>query len=169
MKQSIFKFKKLNTWDKVTMALYVLISIILWYYFENGTSNKTRGDILFGYSFGTQFFLYGLNYKSLRNLLVYIFWIVIGLIHLFFYFQLKDVAMFQRPGGHIAIGLRNTIIMLSFFQVLRFISLKIQGQELVCPSKYSRTDTFDDREVTQVDFFLFFIYVGMLIILLFND
>lgn len=169
MKQSKFNFKKLNTWDKVTMVLYVLISIILWYYFENVTSNKTKRDVLFWYSFGTQFFLYAFNYKSLRNLLVYIFWIVIGLIHLFFYFQLKDVAMFQMPGGHIATGLRNTIFMLLFFQVLRFISLKTQGQELVCPSKYSRTDIFDDREVTQVDFFLFFIYVGMIMILLFND
>lgn len=169
MKRSIFNFKKLNTWDKVTMVLYVLISIILWYYFENVTSNKTRREILFGYSFGTQFFLYVLNYKSLRNLLVYIFWIVIGLIHLFFYFQLKDVAMFQMPGRHIATGLRNTIIMLLFFQVLRFMSLKIQGQELVCPSKYSKTDIFYDRGVTQVDFILFFIYVGMIIILLFND
>ena len=169
MKQSIFNFKKLNTWDKVTIGLYVLISLILWYYFENVTSNKTRRDILFSYSFGTQFFLYGLNYKSLRNLLVYIFWIVIGLIHLFIYFQLKDVAMFQRPGGHLATGLRNTIILLLFFQVLRFISLKTQGQELVCPSKYSKTDIFDDREVTQVDFFLFIVYIGATIILLFND
>lgn len=167
MERPIFRFKKLKTWDKVTMGLYVLISIILWYYFENGTSNKMKCDVLFCYSFGTQFFLYGLNYKSLRNLLVYIFWIVIGLIHLFFYFQLKDVAMFQRPGGHIATGLRNTIILLLFFQVLRFISLKIQGQELVCPSKYSKTDTFDDREVTIIDFILFFVYVGMIIFLLF--
>lgn len=169
MKRSIFHFKKINTWDKVTMILYVLISIILWCYFENVTSNKTKGDVLFWYSFGTQFFLYALNYKSLRNLLVYIFWILIGLIHLFIYFQLKDVAMFQMPGGHVATGLRNTIILLLFFQVLRFISLKIQGQELVCPSKYSRTDTFDDREVTQFDFFLFIVYIGATFILLFSN
>lgn len=169
MKRSIFHFKKFNTWDKVTMILYVLISIILWYYFENVTSNKTKRDVLFWYSLGTQFFLYALNYKSLRKLLVYIFWILIGLIHLFIYFQLKDVAMFQMPGGHVATGLRNTIILLLFFQVLRFISLKIQGQELVCPSKYSRTDTFDDREVTQFDYFLFIVYIGATFILLFSN
>lgn len=167
MERPIFRFKKLNTWDKVTMGLYVLISIILWYYFDNATSNKTRRDILFGYAFGTQFFLYGLNYKSLRNLIVYSFWIVIGLIHLFIYFQLKDVAMLQNVGGHAATGLRNTIILLLFFQVLRFISIKTQENELVCPSKYSRTDIFDDREVTVIDFILFFVYVGMIIFLLF--
>ena len=167
MERLIFRFKKLKTWDKVTMGLYVLISFILWYYFDNVTSNKTRRDILFGYAFGTQFFFYSFNYKSLRNLLVYSFWIVIGLIHLFIYFQLKDVAMLQNVGGHAATGLRNTIILLLFFQVLRFISIKTQENELVCPSKYSRTDIFDDREVTVIDFILFFVYVGMIIFLLF--
>ena len=97
-------------------------------------------------------------YKSLRNLTVYSFWIVIGIIHLYIYFQLKDSQDLQNFNGPSAIGFRNTIIFLLFFQLLRYISLKIQGRELVCPAKFSTIDMHDRREVTQLDGILFFVY-----------
>ena len=77
--------------------------------------------------------------------------------------------MLQNVRGHSATGLRNTILLLLLFQVLRFISVSTQGQELVCPSKGSRTDLFDERKVTFIDFFLFVVYIGTSIILLIND
>lgn len=77
--------------------------------------------------------------------------------------------MLQNAQGHSATGFRNTILLLLLFQVLRFISAKTQGQELVCPSKGSRTDIFDERKATFIDFVLFVIYIGTFIILLFND
>jgi len=169
MPQPIFYFDKLKTWDKVTIVLYLFLSIGLWYYFDNAISSKTQRDILFGYAFGTQFFLYFLNYKSLRNLTVYFLWVLIGILHLFIYFQFKDNPLLQNVRGHSATGLRNTIILLLLFQVLRFVSAKTQGLELVCPSKGSKTDLFDERQVTFIDFVLFVIYIGTTIILVVND
>jgi hypothetical protein len=63
------------------------------------------------------------------------------------------------------IGLRNTIILLLLFQVLRFLSLKVQQRELVAPSRGSWIDSFDERIVTVVDFALFFAYFGLLLYL----
>ncbi|SOE23824.1 hypothetical protein SAMN06298216_4204 [Spirosomataceae bacterium TFI 002] len=168
MAQPIFYFDKLKTWDKVTIALYVLLSAGLYYYFDNTTNTKTQRDILFGYAFSTQIFFYFFNYESLRNLSVYTFWVAIGFIHLYLYFQLKDNQALLNVRGHSATGLRNTLVLLLLFQVLRFISARTQGQELVCPSK-SRTDLFDDRQITFIDFILFVIYIGSTLILLFYD
>ncbi len=169
MRQPIFYFDKLKTWDKVTIVLYVLLSAGLWSYFNSTTNTKTQQDILFGYAFGTQFFFYSFNYKSLRNLTVYTFWVTIGIIHLYFYYQLKDNQALLNARGHSATGLRNTLVLLLLFQVLRFISARTQGQELVCPTKGSWTDLFDDRRITLIDFILFVIYIGSTLILLFND
>ncbi|MCR9016839.1 hypothetical protein [Aquiflexum gelatinilyticum] len=169
MPQPIFYFSKISSWDKVTIGLYIILSIFLWHYFGNAANNKIQRDILFGYSIGTQFFLYFFNYKSLRNLSVYFFWVGIGILHLFIYLELKDVEMLQNVRGHSATGLRNTIILLFLFQVLRFVSAKTQGQELVCPSKGSRTDFFDERRVTILDFILFVVYIATTFLLLFKD
>lgn len=161
----IFYFSKLNLWDKVTILLYLLLSVVLWYYFDNTTSSKIQRKILFGYTFGTQLFLYGLNYKSLRNLTVYFFWIGIGVIHLLFYFQLKDNQLLKNFHGHSPTGLRNTLILLLLFQILRFISARTQGMELVSPSRGSTRDIFDDRRITLLDFIFFVVYVGSVLFL----
>lgn len=169
MPQPIFYFDQLKPWDKITIALYIFLTAALWYYFNITSSHQTQRDILLGYTLGTQLFLYFFNYKSLRNLTVYSFWIAVGFLHLFFYFQLRENTMLQNVRGHSATGLRNTIILLLLFQVLRFISARTQGQELVCPSKGSRTDLFDDRKITFIDFILFVVYIGTAMLLLIND
>ena len=166
MTQPIFYFDKLKTWDKVTIVLYLFLSLGLWYYFDNATSIQAQRDIIFFYGLGTQFFLYLFNYKSLRNLTVYVFWVLIGLLHLFLYFQLKDNPVLQNVRGNSATVLRNTIILLLLFQVLRFVSAKTQGVELVCPSKGFKDDMFNDRPLTFIDCVLFIIYIGATIILL---
>lgn len=84
---------------------------------------------------------------------------------MFAFFQLKDNPELQNPRGHSATGLRNTIILLLLFQILRIISLKIQKQELVAPTRGSATDLFDERKITFTDFFLFTIYFVATIIL----
>ena len=168
MPQPIFYFDKLKTWDKVTLALYLLLSIGLWYYFHSATNHKTQREILFGYALGTHFYIYIFNYRSLRNLTVYILWTLLGISHLYIYFLLKENPLLQNAHGHSATGLRNTIILLLLFQILRFVSIRTQGLELVCPSN-SGTDLFEERRVTFIDFILFVIYIGTLVILLFND
>ena len=50
--------------------------------------------------------------------------------------------------------------MLVLFQVLRFVSLKIQNLELV-PADRSGFNDLDERKISMVDYILFFIYPGM--------
>lgn len=105
--------------------------------------------------------LYFVNYKSLRNLTVYLIWIGIAFVHLYFYFQLKDnPSLFYVRGQNSATGLRNTIFLLLLFQLLRFISYRTQGKELVCPTKGGHKDLFDGRKTTYIDIILFMVYIG---------
>jgi hypothetical protein len=170
MERQIFYFIRTNKWDRISIFLYLVLSIGLLFYFNNHPQDyKLQRDILFAYAFGTHFFLYMFNYKSLRNLRVYFIWVGFGLIHLFIYFKLKDFDYLQNVRGHASTGLRNTILLLILYQILRFFSAKTQGQELVAPAKGATTDIFDERRVTIIDFFAFAVYIAAMIILFFND
>jgi hypothetical protein len=90
---------------------------------------------------------------------------VIALAHLLLYFQLKDNPELQNVRGHAATGLRNTIILLLLYQVLRIISVNTQKQELVAPTRGGTTDIFEGRRITFIDFVLFTVYFATAIIL----
>lgn len=164
MKKSIFYFEKLNTWDKVTITLYSIISLFIWRYF-NDLEIESQKSYLSFYTFFTQFFLYLFNYKSLRNLSVYFIWIGFSLIHLYAYYYLKDIESLHYVRGHAANGLKNTIVLLLVFQVFRFLSAKIQYQELICPGKGNSTDLFNERKPTIIDWVSLIIY-GWLVLYL---
>jgi hypothetical protein len=162
MTKPIFYFEKSDTFDKWSIGLYSGFTLLLFYVFE------IEKDFIFGYALLTQLFLYIVCYRSLRNLTVYFLWIGIGLFHFYLYQIFKDDPTLQMLRGHAAMPLRNTIPLLLIFQILRFLSLKIQGQELVSPSKGSATDLFDERKVNWLDIVFFFTYLGCLIGLTFN-
>lgn len=165
MKNPVFYSIKLSLWDKLTVVLYMVLTMILLFYFGH-SSAKTQRSIVFAYGFGTQLFLYILNYKSLRNLKVYLFWIIVGCFHLYVHLMLKNNPLLRSINGHAATGLRNTLFLLVLFQFLRIISLKIQCKELVSPGNASTTDLFDERLITLLDFGLFAVYMTTAIILL---
>jgi hypothetical protein len=160
MTQPIFYFAKLKAFDKWTIGLYLILTFGLSYYFLSTGNIKNKRDIVFGYALITQLGIYGLCYKSLRNLTVFSVWFVIGLFHLYIYYYFRDDSSLDMLRGHSTSRLRNTIPLLFIFQVLRVISLKIQHQELVSPSRGFTTDLFDERKVNWLDFILFFIYYG---------
>lgn len=164
MNQPIFYFEGLKAFDKWSMGLYILLTLILMYYFETTTDNSIRNSIIFGYALLTQFGLYVFCYRSLRNLTSFLFWLLIGLFHLYVYSILKDDQTLQMFRGHSATPLRNTVWLLILFQVLRFLSAKLQGQELVAPSKGATTDLFDERKVNWLDFTFFFIYMTCMVV-----
>ncbi len=97
---------------------------------------------------------------------MYIFWLGIGVVHFIFYIKLKLNPSLEMVNGHSATGLRNTIILLVLFQVLRILSLNIQKQEFVAVSK-GRYDLFDERRVNILDFIIFVIYFSSSMGLLF--
>jgi len=169
MQKPIFYFDKLNTWDRVTIILYLVLSFGLGFYCYYSKDNSIQREIIFGFSFLTPFFLYVINYKSLRNLTVYIFWLTVGIIHLYIYWRLKDNVNLIFPRGNSAVaGFRNTFLLLLLFQVLRFISAKTQHQDLICPSQGFATDLFSERRVTIIDIVLLIIYVAATFYLLYN-
>lgn len=159
MPAPVFYFARLTRWDKITIAIYSLLTAGLWYYFVNTPEYSHKRVVLYVYAFWTHLMLYGFNYKSLRNLAVYLIWFAFAFLHLFVYFQLRGNPMLQSFDSDAATGLRNTIVLLLLFQVLRYVSIRIQGQELVCPSR-SGTDLFDGRKFTFTDFILFAVYIG---------
>lgn len=158
MTRSIFYFERLSSLDKWTIGLYFILTFGLYYFLG------IQKEIIFGYALLTQLGLYLLCYKSLRNLTAFAIWLGIGVFHLYLYFKLRDVATLQMFRGHSSTPLRNTIPLLILFQILRFFSAKIQGQELVAPSGGATTDLYDERRVNGLDFLFFFIYTASLVI-----
>lgn len=157
MKHSFIRSEPLKTWDKVSIASFILLSLVIWYFFPQLSIARQRDTIYF-YALGTQLFLYLFNYISLRNFRVYLFWFFVGVVHFATFLNLKnDYALSYLP-MHSANGLRNTLILLILFQGLRFWSLEKQGMELVCPSRHG-TDIFDTRKIKPLDMLLFFLYL----------
>jgi len=165
MTRPIFYTDKLNNWDKITMTTYFVILCGIWFCYDKSLPIATQKNILLWLGLGTQILLYAINYKSLRNLKVYFFWVLISILHLYLFFYFKSDPKLIGVGGHYATILRNTFPLLILFQVLRFISAKTQGLELVSLSKGSTTDIFDERRITFIDFILFIIYFATTFIL----
>ncbi len=160
----LFYFDNLKTWDKATILFYILTSVIVAGLY-NVLDINSKKYLIVAYAIGTHFLLYLFNYKSLRNLRTYFFWLFMGFIHLFFYFLLKDEKSLYFVNGHAARALGNTTALLLMYQLLRFVSLKIQQKELVCPSWGGGRDFFDNRKVTFIDFALFIVYIGATMLL----
>ena len=151
-------------YDKISILIYLIFTFIFYYYFRN--SNLTsKKEIIFNYMFFSHFYIYVFNYKSLRNLSVYFVWILFSLFHLYIYFQIKNEILLLNnniKSTYSIYTLRNTLILLGLFQVLRFISAKIQYQELVCPGRgINATDLFDNRKPTIIDWICVIIFFGV--------
>lgn len=101
----------------------------------------------------------------MRNLKVYIFCCTIGILHLFLYYLLKENASLLGLKNNVVISLRNTIILLILFQILRFVSLKTQKQELVGVGRNNK-DVHSTREITRIDIILEVTYIATAFILL---
>jgi hypothetical protein len=69
------------------------------------------------------------------------------------------------PRGHATFQLKNTLLLLIIYQVLRFLSLKIQKQEFVCPERGLKTDVLGERKPNLLDITLSFIYFSAVFIL----
>ena len=165
MTQQMFYFTRLTLSDKITTISYIILTGILTYFFLQINSDSSNRTLLLFYTLGTQLSLYLLYYVSLRNMSVFAIWILFSFGHLYLYYQLKDNPSLQNFRGHAATGLRNLIITLFLFQLLRYISLKTQGKELVAPNRGGRTDLYEGRKITVVDFVLFLVYFGITIYL----
>lgn len=164
--KDIFYFDRLSPWDKISILIYIFLSIIFFWFFYVTKDVEIKRNIIWLYPSLTQVLIYILNYKSLRNLSVFFIWILIGIIHLVFYFVIKENQILFCNNIDVPLGLRNTILMLVVYQILRIICIKTQNEDIVAViSRHG--DLFDERKPTIVDLVLHFTYFIILIVLYF--
>ncbi len=162
MTPQFFYTDKYNTWDYVTILLYLLWTMIIYIRPER---MGNMGGWIASYTIGTHLFLYLLNYKSLRKFNVWIVWIGFSLVHIYFYQDFGANTEFKRPNGSVTNGLQFTWVALILFQLLRLISIKTQDADLVAPAGPSRFDLWDNRRTNFIDYSLFAIYMVVMTVL----
>jgi hypothetical protein len=110
------------------------------------TETKEKAAIFYGS--GTQLLVYMFLYKSIRNLNCYLMWCFFGIIHLVLY-------------AIISVGtagvLKNTIVLMVFIQMLRYLSLKWQYREFIMPER--NLGSSRKRKDSEIDFLLFVLYM----------
>ena len=157
----IFTKKEFDSWDLITIILYTIITIVVNYWdlvFQNPEFAK---DFILIYSF-TPIILYLFNYKSLRNVYSFLYWLVVSIYHFKLYNDLilSDVLLFKV--GHAANGIHYTLCYLIFFMLLRSFSLYFLKKELVAPVYMGgRYDIHDNRKISMWDWSLFAIYITL--------
>ncbi|RFZ95117.1 hypothetical protein D0C36_06205 [Mucilaginibacter conchicola] len=156
MKRPIFYFAELTAWDKISLGIYPIISALIFLIVFDDLSSKSSENLVVNYTLVTQVFLVLGNYRSLRNFLVYLIWVLYALGHLFFYLSIN---ISHHSNLYI---LRNTVFVLIAYQVIRVINLNIQHQEYIIPNRYGR-DRYDNRPPNVLDFLTFFLLIGSII------
>jgi hypothetical protein len=163
MKPTFFYFERLKTWDIIAAVCYVVISTVLYSLYKNSTV-ETQLSIISRYACTTEIILFLLFYKSLRNFSVYLIWLAFALIQFVLYFFIRLSQSAHMP-GHLAYGFRNVIFFVLLYQGLRYFSIKVQKREFVAPVKGSSKDEFDNIELSNVDYIIFFVYFGCVLLL----
>lgn len=158
-----FRTSPLDRWDKSTIAVYTVLTICVCYLLYIHPPYDIKTLISF-YGFATPLFLYLFNYRSLRNLYVFMFWCGVCILHLYLYFQFKDDDLFNYGRSTALLPLRNTLILLVLFQLLRWLSRTITGLELVGLSK-SRTDVWNERKPNTIDVLCFIAFFAVTLFL----
>jgi hypothetical protein len=161
-----FNPKPLSAVNIVVIILYAIISLGLIYYYTYTFLPNPSGILIYGIF--TQLFLYMFGYKALRNFNVYFFWLIVGIIHFFFYLYLKDIPYYNAvQGGSYSKSLRNTIYLLALYQALRYLSLDLQGKEFIMPSRNGSVDLHENRKAGFADFLCFALYMAGFLTLIF--
>ena len=90
MIQKYFNADKLTNYDKISSIIYLLLTLMILKITVIFNDIEIQKLIVLGYTLMTPLFIYTINYKSLRNLKMFIVWIGFGLIHLYLFNQLSD-------------------------------------------------------------------------------
>lgn len=159
MWDKILTFQKLKTWDKASLIIYFIFSLVIAVIFLLVNNLKDKATTIFIYTASTQFFLYYFNYRSLRNFKVYLIWMGISLLHLLLYFILIESQYFKLINSQLFVGLRNTVFILLLFQVLQIIAILFIGKPLVVPGKGRRMDSFGERKAHNIEYLFAVVFI----------
>lgn len=156
-----FSFIKPRTFDLIVIGIYALISVFIFYLVKSADPNTYFKDFskIGLYCIATQIFMFHVLYKHFRNLTNTIFWILVGIFHL--YLALLFINKYKiRPKDLVLIGwFLNTLFLVFFIQFLRVFSLMQTKQEFIVPFKFMHLfDLIDQRKSTIVDNLLLVLY-----------
>jgi hypothetical protein len=149
--------EELTLFDKWSIGIYLLMTILVATSYDLIDVGSAHIIILI-YAWILQLCTYFFLYRSLRNFRCYLIWFGFSMVHLAMYFLMRNDQRLQSVQHSPVALLRNTFVLLLFFQVLRYISLKTQHMELVMISKTSNTDDLDHRNIMRIDRALFLAY-----------
>ncbi len=153
----LIKRGKINRWNFLIIGISLCIS--LYFLVIEPVEFGNRKPIVF-YSFGLYFFTLFFNYGALRNLNLWLIWMGFSIIQIGIYYK-HGLNNTDWPAIN---GLRNFWIFLIIFQVLRWLSIKLQNKDFVTIGR-TQTDFFDDRKITFWDRILFIPAISLLFIL----
>jgi uncharacterized membrane protein len=154
-----FHFEELKSFDKISIGVYAIATIVFWFLFKSG-GLETKKGIIIAYAVIPQLCLYFFLYVSLRNFKVYLIWLFFGFVHLTIYFSFKKNENLTMYRGNPLSIFTATIILLLLFQLLRFLSLKIQHREFVAPAKGGGKDLIENKDISATDYLILVIYMG---------
>jgi hypothetical protein len=150
---------QLKRGDIITIVIYVLFTLGVFITYSLGSADTAKATLL-AYIVTTQLGIYVFLYRALRNFKLYLIWCGFGILHIVMYFLFKGDHKLDMANGNPSSGLLNTIILLLLFQVLRFLSIRMQQREPVVSSGGDSDDNVDKVKPSVTDKILFFVYVG---------
>ncbi len=159
MIQKYFNTDKLTKYDKVSTIVYLILTLIISKITLIFSDVEIQKETIVIYGLLTHFSIYLINYKSLRNLKMFIIWTGIGLIHIFLFKYLSNNPVLMGNKRHAAFGLQFTIYFVILFEIIRIIHLKLFKYELVSLVGAGRSrDLWENRRIKTPDIICFFSY-----------
>src|SRR5690625_7086296 len=156
MKIDIIRFKKLGTWDITSLTVYFLFSMSILFV---GVNDYQYAECFISiYAFSTPLFLYLINYKSLRNFIVYGISLIFSLFHIWLYFIIQNGLYFDISTEYGVDGLLYIFPFLFFFNLARIIHLIIKNTELVALSWEGSLAIFTNRKINFLIYCFFFFF-----------
>ena len=132
----------------------------------NGTTNFLKDNVdTFALALGLliPFSLLFLGYVQLRNIKIYIAWLLFGIGMLLFYFYFKNFPQLQMKRGSALNSFKSLLAFLILFQLGRLLLFKVTGREYITPSIGGRSDIIEDKKPQLPDFIMFgFLFLSII-------
>ncbi len=96
-----------------------------------------------------------LGYVHLRQIKIYLLWLLLSVGMLFFYFQFRDAGVLQMKRGTALNSFKSLFGFLVAFQLSRLLFIKLTGREYITPSIGGSSDLFEGRKPQLADFIMF--------------
>ena len=95
------------------------------------------------------------GFVALRDVRVYLLWLLLSIGMLLFYIHFRDFAILQMKRGSALKSFKSLISFLTVFQVGRLICIKVTGREYITPSIGGSSDLIEDKKPQIFDLIMF--------------